>query len=593
MDVPILWLPYIQGDAAHPTGPLKDFATGHDGILGYQVFTDWDVFNLLGIEAPLGNSLTLNSDFLSRRGPALGTFYNYTGEDFLGIPGQYNGVFKLYGLRDHGSDILGGGRGGPHPLWRGRLFWDDQRDLPYGFTALTQVSLLSDKNFLEQYYKPEFDTKPNQETFVFLKNSQGTWGSNLLVEPYLRNWVTETAWLPKAEGRILGWSFLDRFTYDARVGAGFAMLQPTQIAPPPLLATDAATSTGRFDLWQELSAPFLLGPLKMVPFGIVDLTGYSSNLAGNPDGRFYGGGGLRASLPLSRLYPDARSELFNINGIYHKMVFSGTYYAAWSSTPYFMLPQLDRLNDDATDQALRDITPRQPVLNPANGVALATNPLFNPQLYAIRRLDTANVDTLDTIQAFQLDWRQRWQTKRGFPGAEHVVDWLTLDLSASLYPMASRDNFGNAIGFVEYDAVWNVGDRTALVSNGWVDPFDTGAHYFTVGAVLNRPGGTNFYIGYHHTDPLQSRVLAANISYAFSEKYSITAASAYDFGQNRGLSHAITFSRMGTDLQFNVSVTYNPILNNWGAGISILPIVMAAPQGIGSNGAFGYGQRTR
>ena len=65
---------------------------------------------------------------------------------------------------------------------------------------------------------------------------------------------------------------------------------------------------------------------------------------------------------------------------------SGTYYGAWTNVPFGLLPQLDRLNDDATDQSLRDITPLQPALNPTNGVALATSPIFNPQIYAIRRL---------------------------------------------------------------------------------------------------------------------------------------------------------------------------------------------------------------
>src|SRR5262249_11496705 len=143
-----------------------------------------------------------------------------------------------------------------------------------------------------------------------------------------RNWVTETQWLPKADAHLLGWSLLDRFTYNARASVGFANLQPTQVPPPPTVSTDAPDATGRFDLWQSISAPFSLGPLRLVPFGNVDLTSYSNDLTGNGRGRFYGGAGLRASLPLSRLYPDVSSDLFNLNGIYHKMLFSTTYYAA-------------------------------------------------------------------------------------------------------------------------------------------------------------------------------------------------------------------------------------------------------------------------
>ncbi|HLW64560.1 MAG TPA: hypothetical protein VKS79_04510 [Gemmataceae bacterium] len=593
-DVPILYVPYMQGDAANTQGPIKDFAVRHDNIFGYQAYTDWNVFNLLGIDPRFGNSLTLNTDYLSRRGWADGFFWNYTGDQLLGMDGKYTGILKAYGLADHGTDILGGGRGGEHPLWRGRVFWEHQEDLPAGWQVMTQLSLLSDKNFQEQYYKPEFDAAPNQETFLYLKNSQGIWGSSFLVNPYVgQNWMTQTNWLPRADAHLFGWSPWDLFTYNARTSIGYANLLPTAQPPPALLATDGPDTTGRFDFWQDLSLPFQLGAFKVVPFGIIDATTYTNALSGQSLERFYGAVGARASLPLSRLYPDVQSDLFNVKGIYHKMVFSATYYAAWSSVPYNLLPQLDRLNDDATDQALRDITPQQPALNPANGNALATSPLFNPQLLAIRRLVDTNVDTLNTIQVFQIDWRQRFQTKRGYPGNEHTVDWLTLDLSASIFPDPVRDNFGNPISFIEYDATWNVGDRTALVSSGWIDPFDTGTHYFTVGAMLNRPDNTNFYIGYRHTDPLQSRLLVGSASYNFSPKYSITAVGAYDFGQMRGLNYGLVFNRNGTDLQIQLSVSYNPILNNFGWGIQIMPLALVMPQGFNPANGFGYGARQR
>src|SRR5262249_9679771 len=155
---------------------------------------------------------------------------------------------------------------------------------------------------------------------------------------------------------------------------------------------------------------------KVVPFGTLDVAAYTNGADGNAHGRFYVGGGARASLPFSRLYPDVQSELFNVQGIYHKVVLSGMYYGAWTNVPFNVLQQLAPLHDDAPAQSLRATAPLQPALNPPNGVPLATSPIFNPQLYAIRRLVDNRADTLDSIQVFQLDLRQRWQTKRGFPG---------------------------------------------------------------------------------------------------------------------------------------------------------------------------------
>ena len=45
--------------------------------------------------------------------------------------------------------------------------------------------------------------------------------------------------------------------------------------------------------------------------------------------------------------------------------------------------------------------------------------------------------------SLEFDVRQRWQTKRGYPGQQHITDWMTLDLSGSFFPLSKRDNFGN------------------------------------------------------------------------------------------------------------------------------------------------------
>ena len=67
--------------------------------------------------------------------------------------------------------------------------------------------------------------------------------------------------------------------------------------------------------------------------------------------------------------------------------------------------------------------------------------------------------------------RQRWQTKRGLPGQERIIDWITLDIEGSLFPKHDRDNFGQMLGLVNYDFRWHVGDRFALLSDGFFDFF--------------------------------------------------------------------------------------------------------------------------
>jgi hypothetical protein len=322
---------------------------------------------------------------------------------------------------------------------------------------------------------------------------------------------------------------------------------------------------------QELSVPFTLGPVKVVPYGVLDLTYYTKDLTDQDRGRFYVAGGVRASMPLTRLYPDVHSEFLNLDGINHKIVLSTNYYVAHSDTPYTQLPQLDRLNDDASDQSLRDIHPLEPVFVPGTaGVFLKTSPVFDPQNYAIRRLLMTAVDTLDSIEELQMDIRQRLQTKRGYPGQEHIVDWMTLDLSATYFPKSTRDNFGESFNFLAYDWIWNIGDRTALASSGWFDPISDGARVFNVGVYLNRPDRTNFYLGYREIDPLNSQMLIGSVNYVISPRYAISASASYDFG-NQIQSNSINFTRMGSDLQVTIGLGYNSTLNTWSFTFEIFP----------------------
>jgi hypothetical protein len=575
--VPIFYLPVVRGDANEPLGPLQNIGFRQDRIFGTQFLTTFNMFSLFGVDPLPGTRWTLEADFLSQRGPALGTDYTYAGKDLFGLPGPFNGLVKMYGIYDDGIDVLGGGRGqnDDHPLWRGRVLARHQQRFLDEFTYQGQLSILSDKNFLEQYYKPEFDTDINQETFAYLKWQSGVLAGTALVKPNIRDWVTEDVWLPRVDGYALGVSWFDLFTYNARGSAGYGRLKTTSVPPFAYMPTDVATDTGRFDIIQDLNLPLELGPVKVTPYGVLDLTAYTNDLNGEATGRVYGGGGVRANMPLTRLYPDVQSDLFNLSGINHKIQFGSNYYYAKSNQPYTLFPQLDRLNDDASDQALRDITPRQVALNPQNGLALQTSPVFNPQNYAIRRLLDNRVDTLDTIQVLQADIRQRWQTKRGYPGMQHVIDYITLDLSASFFPNPDRDNFGKSVSFLEYDTTWNIGDRTALVSYGLYDPVDDGARIFTLGAFLNRPDRTNFFLGYRMIDPLDSRAVTGAVTYIFSPKYAVTGSATYDFGTNQSLSNSLVITRMGSDLTVSFGFTYNAIVNNFGFTLEIVPNILA------------------
>src|SRR5262249_28795565 len=275
-------LPDFRGNATDPLGPLDSFGIRYDRIFGTQVLTTFDVYELLGIDPFRGTNWILHADYLSERGPGLGSDFDYNVRDLFGLPGRSVGRARSYLINDQGEDMLGGGRGplDHHPDWRGRYFWTHYQELPYDLLLQAQVSYLSDKNFLEQYYKNEFDLDPNQETFLYLTRAVDIYAGGVLVKPHIRDWVTATAWVPYAEGRVIGFSTFALLTYNLRARAGYARSRPTELPPPPLLPTEVLINAGRFDLRQELAAPFALGPLKLVPYGVVDLTQYTDDLTG-------------------------------------------------------------------------------------------------------------------------------------------------------------------------------------------------------------------------------------------------------------------------------------------------------------------------
>ncbi|MCI0743120.1 MAG: hypothetical protein L0Y72_29175, partial [Gemmataceae bacterium] len=287
--VPIFWAPYVKTKVEDPLGPLDNVSINHNSIFGLQLFTTWDVHELLGVVPDPGSRWRLFLDGMTERGPALGTQYLFKTNDLI-FPGRYEGQVKAYGLHDSGVDILGGGRGQvitvapgvtlpmSHPEWRGRFLGQlNVQELPAGFSVLGQVSALSDQNFLEQFYQHEFQNGLNQETFIQLKQQNGIWAWTLLAEPNIRNWVTETEWLPKADGYVLGLSLFDILTYNLHASAGYGRLRPTEDPAFAFSPTDARTDTGRFDLWQELSLPFSAGPFRVVPFVVGALTYYTND----------------------------------------------------------------------------------------------------------------------------------------------------------------------------------------------------------------------------------------------------------------------------------------------------------------------------
>lgn len=617
-DIPVFWFPFLQGDARDPLGPVEGVNLGYNRIYGGQFGVTLNTFDLLGLKAPEGTRWRWELDYLTARGPATGTDFDYKTQSLLGLPSKGTGMLTAYGLYDNSSmgpygtrDILGGSRydyNNPSH-WRGRLTWRqsiEPTNLPNA-TIKSQIAALSDRNFQEEFFKREFDNDISPTTFVNIRQQIGALGWSVHAEPRIRSWVNETAQLPKLNGFITGYDLFNTFTYSANGGVGYSNLLTSNDPTPQYSPTDVGVAAGRFNLFQEISAPFSAGPFRIDPYVKSDIAYYTSQIedVANTtingsrgqsinDGisRFWGGFGGRVNLPISKLYSDMTSEMFNLDGVYHKANLGMNYFYGASNQFYQKLPQFDRFNDDSTDMAMRDwvyfagnptATPFNPLngqqVNPANALYNPTwfqnysQRKYDPQNYGIRSLADNRIDTLNSIQTLQFNIDQRWQTKRGMPGNQHTVDFLSLNLGTTLFPNPDRDNFGQLFGLYNYDLTWNPGDKTAIVSSGWMDSFEGSAKVANLGAFYTRDDRTNLYLGFRYYNPIDSRLLTGAVNYIFSPKYAITAASNYDFGTSMALSNSLVVTRMGKDLQLSLGISYNATTNNFGLTFQIMPIL--------------------
>ena len=599
-DVPVFYLPYLAGDVRRPLGPLNNLSFRQDRYFGSQIYTTWSMFELLALKPLPGEKWTLDLDYLSKRGPGVGTNYTYTNAQDPDSPYKYRGSFLFYGLQDHSDVFLGGIRPQSYtaPAFRDRFLFRHQQELTDDLDVQAQVAFLSDRNFLEQFYKYEFDQGPNQETFVHAKYRRGPMFLSAYAQPYFyREFANEVNWLPKAEGAWLGQSVFDLATYHAWGSAGYAEQRQVNVLPPPVLATETPpVQAGRFDLMQELLVPIQAGPVKITPYGKIDTALYTEDRRGNQNGRFYGGLGTKAALPFSRLYEDVSSDVFNLKGLNHKVTLTANYYSARSDSRFNEFPLLDRIYDDATDQARRDFLPFERFfVKGQNGLNLQNvAPIYDPQRYLIRRQVDIHPESLDNLQVMRVGANQRFQTKRGYPGLEHTVDFFSSNFGISYFPQETRDNFGKPLGLIDYDMTLFLGDRTSVHGDGWIDPFQGGARYYSVGGSLSRPDNTSLTLDYIHIDPLGSRQVVGSVGYIFNAKYSARAYGNYDFGVKNNWTVGTVITRKGTDLSMSLGFNYSAIINNFGVVFELVPNLIASRgQGLSSGGLSQLGGQRR
>ncbi len=650
--VPVFYYPRMVGDIDNIEPPLRQLRYGMNNYLGQEILADFNAFRLFNIRKPqMIDAWMLDVDYLSKRTkefPAFGTELGWSGRDLFAdimdpyrkkappageaIPEGYFGYFDIWGLKDAGVDNLGSGpaivtsntilpdgivagkRGYQRndvPAFqdfRGRVNMRHMQSLldsdadPYeDFRLQVEAAYVSDRQFLEEYYKRLTETGLDQETLAYLIRQKDNTAWSIWTEANFQNFNTETQWLPRVDYYRLGDSLLsNRLTYFQHSGADYANTHTAvEVNNPNIFAfmpydpvsnTSGVLKTGRYYTNHEIDMPFNIDNIvRFVPYVQGQAVGWDNQLAGNSVGRVWGAVGARADFMIWRRYSGVDSDLFNVHGLNHKITFEADYRNAVSNVKLNQIGVQDDL-DDNTYELVR----RYFALDNYVGGVLPQQ--YDPRHLIMRRVIspiTGTTDVQGSMQTLQLNVHSRLQTLRGPKGRRRVTDFMTLDLSTTYFPYAARDNFGESFGQNMYNYQWFLGDRTSFISYGWFEFFKIGGqpttlaksnqpgypfglNVVTSGISISRPPRGNIYIGYTvlNTGPITTSALNPSVSYWLSPKWYGTFSTSYDFGNGILLASMFSFTRVGADYLTTVGLVVDPQRNNYSQfSIAISPRV--------------------
>lgn len=569
-DTTIFAWPSLHTNGEAPDVPIKSIHVGNDNTYGTSVETRWYLSRLLGLQEPEGTDSSLLADYYSKRGPGGGVDVAYEREDYFG---------RLLGyvVEDHGVDRLSRTQEQvevPQET-RGRLKFQHRQFLPDSWQLTAEAGYASDQNFLQQYYRNEFNAGKEQETLLHLKRIEDNTGLSFLAKARINDFQDQIEELPSADFHWTGQSFFDdRLTFysDSQVSRYRYRFSSER---PPGEPEDFFTFTTTRN---EVDMPLALDRFKVVPyaagtFGYDDGLGFRSDLSDSPDepqeGIGIGEGGLRASVPsIWRVY-DVHSSWLDLDQLRH-------------------------------------------VITPGMSVAsfVSSDPVAQQR------------------DVLSLELSQRWQTKRGPKEHQRTVNWIEWDTQAvwvdhssdatagpdqllwnkPFIPLVDRATeqippqdrrttsaFGTQRNYIENIWTLRLSDTTAVLGDM---NFDTNSGVFqqvNVGFSRLCWPDLSYYIGSRYLRRLVvgrekgSNAVTFAVTYVLDPRYTAVLSQQYDFDYEAGIRSDITLIRKYH--QLNLAVTFSVdesldeqriMLSLWPQGVPELSLGLREYTGLGA-----------
>lgn len=576
--VPILYWPSFSTNLAEPSFYLTGAKVNNDQIFGTQVYLDWDVYQLLGINGPQGTRLRLSTNYLSERGFSLGSRFDYDRPTWLfGAPGV--GFTDTWFIDDHGQDFLGRDRPNltPERTLRGRILSRHRLYLSPNVELIGESGWISDRNFLEQYFENEWDQEKDFDTALRLRRYNSNRMFEVFGQAQVNRFFTETQWLPRFNHYWLGQDlFSQTLTWNSHSSVGYAEQRPATTPTDPvdaakfaLLAWESDSEGLRATTRHELSLPVSFGAIRAVPYVSGEVGFWNQDINDQDMTRLTGQAGLRTSLPFWQANSNIENRLLDLRGLAHKVTLRSDLFFADTNQDFNLLPLYDPLDDNSQEHFRRRM-----VFDTFGGVLPER---FEERNYAVRSgiqrwVTAGSAEIVDRTQQARFGIDQRWQTKRGLPGRERIVDLVSLDFDMIYFPKADRDNFGEDVGGFNYAFRYHVGDRLAVLSDGYADVFSDGLKTVSLGANMSRPGRGDSYLGVLSIEgPISATILNGNVNYRLNDKWIVSSGAAWDFGQTGSIGQSLALTRVGETALIRLGVNVDSGRDNVSFSFNIEP----------------------
>lgn len=440
-DVPLWFLPYMPLTLDEDF-ILKELSIGaNDGQFGTYVFTRW------GKKIGDWGSWFVDIDVSSERGLGLGPGLKYETEDRYANP--YRGELRTYVINDNQfgtGEVEESGDTVPEEL-RGRLNWEHRHELPKKLTLDLELSVISDRNFLREFFEEELREEKEKETIAYLRKQLDNHQASVLFKYEINDFITTTETLPLVRLDTLSEPVYDKsktwrnLYYSGSHQLGFLRRQIDE-TPRTQIVVDEETgeeteedvgpdpddgqSGARVSSDNLLAYPFRVGHYGFYPFfGITP--GVGQDVDGGSQGTFSARIGLRATTQFAKMYR-LRLPALDINNLQHVInpeVRWVSIFATPAAEEKFFYDNLDTVDD-----------------------------LTRIDLKLLNRLKTRRFDQLPRHTSARYPARRKPAEETIAFARERqgsIVEMLFVDVVIPIFPDADNDNRGATFGDMDVD----------------------------------------------------------------------------------------------------------------------------------------------